>query len=223
MVLGCARNREILSMAIDRPALLTSFPSVTAWKSRLKIVPEALDVEGINAYPDWSSMNMQDRIAFAQNHVRGWKATEGPVVPLTIAMPNSAGTRIAFLRIQSDLRRVGLDARKVDMNEDADAILLDIIASNDSARWFLTQLTCDRTDVCLNDADDLIAQADAAQSLEEQARLFAETEQLLVNHYNYIPLGVPVRWSLARPAQLGFAVNPRGWHPLNTLVGIPIS
>jgi len=216
-------NREILAMAIDRPALLTSFPSVSAWKSRLKIVPEALDVEGINAYPDWSSMTMQDRIIFAQNHVRGWKSTEGPIMPLTIAMPNSAGAKVAFLRIRSDLRRVGLDARQVELDADADVRLIDVIAPYDSARWFVIQLTCDQTPVCLNDADDLIAQADVATTLTERNRLYAETEQLLVNHYNYIPLGVPVRWSLARPGQRGFAVNPRGWHPLNPLVGIPIS
>jgi oligopeptide transport system substrate-binding protein len=216
-------TRELLAMAINRPALLTSFPGVSAWQSRLKIVPEALDVEGINTYPDWASMTMQDRIAFAQNHVSRWKASEGPVAPLTIALPDAAGTRILFKRIQSDLRRVGLDARKVGLNDAADVELMDEIAPYDSAPWFLKQFTCVKTQVCLNDADAQIAEADAATNLQIKARLYAEVEDMLVDHYNFIPIAVPIRWSIARQNQRGFAVNPRGWHPLNAMVGIPIS
>ncbi len=216
-------NREILSMAIDRPALLTSFPKVTAWQSRQKIIPDALNVAGINARPDWTSMTMQDRQQFAREHVRRWEALEGPVVPLAIAVPDAAGADILFLRIRSDLRRVGLDARQVALNEDADVRLIDEIAPYDSAQWFLSQLTCDKTPVCLNDADAKIQEANAATNLQIKARLYAETEVILVQHYNYIPLAVPVRWSISRPGQRGFAVNPRAWHPLNPLVGIPIS
>ena len=216
-------NREILAMAINRPALLTSFPGVSAWQSRLKIIPEALDVEGINAYPDWVGMAMPDRIVFARNHVSRWKATEGPVVPLAIALPDAAGATILFKRIQSDLRRVGLDARKVAPNQKADVQLMDEIAPYDSAQWFLKQFTCFKTTVCLNDADSKIAEADAATNLQIKARLYAEVEQMLVQHYNFIPIAVPIRWSIARQGQRGFAVNPRGWHPLNTLIGIPIS
>ncbi|SIO18740.1 ABC-type transport system, substrate-binding protein [Parasphingorhabdus marina DSM 22363] len=216
-------NREILSMAIDRPALLTSFPNVTAWKSRQKIIPEALDVEGINTRPDWATMTMQDRIEFARTMVARWKASDGYIPPLVIGLPDEAGADILFLRVQSDLRRIGLDAKKVGIDRVADVRLIDEIAPYDSPQWFLTQLTCDLTAVCLNDADARIADADAATNLEIKARLYAEAEQMLVNHYNYIPLGTPVRWSIARPDQRGFAVNPRGWHPLNSLVGIPIS
>ncbi|ATW03943.1 ABC transporter substrate-binding protein [Sphingorhabdus sp. YGSMI21] len=216
-------NREILAMAINRPALLTSFPGVSAWQSRLKIIPEALDVEGINAYPDWAAMTMQDRIVFARNHVSRWKASEGPVMPLAIALPDAAGADILFKRIQSDLRRVGLDARKVALNQRADVQLLDEIAPYDSAQWFLKQFTCMKTTVCLNDADSRIAEADAATNLQIKARLYAEIEIILIDHYNFIPIAVPIRWSIARQGQRGFAVNPRGWHPLNPLVGIPIS
>ena len=216
-------NREILSMSINRPALLTSYPSVTAWRSRQKIVPEALDVEGIFTRPDWASMTMEDRIAFARNHVAGWRSSEGSVETLRVLLPDAAGAEVLFLRISADLRRVGLSIEKVSNADQADAILIDEITPHDSASWFLSRLTCDQTPVCLNDADDKIAEAQAATNLEIKARLFAEAEQLLVQHYNFIPVGTPIRWSITRPGQRGFAVNPRGWHPLNTLVGIPIS
>tara|TARA_R110000772_G_scaffold111558_3_gene215533 strand:- start:179 stop:1696 length:1518 start_codon:yes stop_codon:yes gene_type:complete len=217
------KNREILSMAIDRPALLTSFPNVTAWQSRQKIIPDALNVTGVNARPDWAAMTMQDRQQFAREHVERWEAREGPVLPLTIALPDAAGADILFLRIRSDLRRIGLDARQVTLNEKADVRLIDEIAAYDSAQWFLSRLTCAETPVCLNDADTKIAEGNAATNLEIKARIYAETEVILVQHYNYIPLAVPVRWAISRPSQRGFAVNPRGWHPLNPLVGIPIS
>lgn len=221
-------NREILSMAIDRPALLTSFSKVTAWQSRLKIIPDALNVTGISARPDWASMTIQDRQAFAREHVRRWEALEGQVPPLTIALPDAAGADILFLRIRSDLRRAGLDARKVTLNNgrqngDADVRLIDEIAPYDSAQWFLSRLTCTQNPVCLNDADKKIAEANAEVNLQNKARLFAEAEVLLVQHYSFIPLAVPVRWSIGKPATRGFAVNQRGWHPLNLLVGIPIS
>jgi len=218
------KNREILSMAINRPALLTSFPSVSAWKVRLKIIPEALDVEGIDARPDWSATTMEARRAFARQYVANWKASDGlSIKPLTVDLPDTAGANILFLRIRADLRRVGLDLRRASKNAKADARLIDEIAPYDSAQWFLTRLTCAQTAVCLNDADAKIAEADAANDLQIKARLYAEAEVALVGHYNYIPLAVPVRWSIVRPGQRGFAVNSRGWHPLNTLVGIPIS
>ncbi|WP_339693707.1 ABC transporter substrate-binding protein [uncultured Parasphingorhabdus sp.] len=216
-------NREILAMAINRPALLTSFPGVSAWQSRLKIIPEALDVEGINTYPDWASMTMEARTAFAKNHVARWKASEGRITPLTIALSDAAGADILFKRIQSDLRRVGLNARRVGLGKNADVELMDEIAPYDSAQWFLKQFTCAQTPVCLNDADAKIAEADAATNLQIKARLYAEIEKILVEHYNFIPIAVPIRWSLAKQGQRGFSVNARGWHPLNPLVGIPIS
>ena len=110
--------------------------------------------------------------------------------PLTIALPEAAGARILFKRIQADLRRVGLDAKKVNSNQDADVQLIDEIAPYDSAQWFLKQFTCATTAVCLNDADAKIAEADAATNLQIKARLYAEVENILVDHYNILDLGV---------------------------------
>lgn len=216
-------NREILAMAINRPALLTSFPSVTAWQARQKIIPEALDVEGINARPDWAAMTMNARIDFARNHVNNWKASEGNIKALAATLPDAVGADILFLRVRSDLRRVGLELVKASADNPANAILIDEITPYNSPQWFLSRLTCAQTPICLNDADTKIAEADAATNLEIKARLYAEAEEMLVQHYNYIPIAVPIRWSIARPGQRGFAVNPRGWHPLNPLIGIPIS
>lgn len=216
------KNREILSMAINRPALLTSFPSVTAWQSRQKIIPEALDVEGINSRPDWAPMTMEARVEFTRDHVARWQASEGPIKPLAISLPEAAGAEILFIKVRADMRRIGLDLVKA-KPKDADVLLIDEIAPYDSPQWFLSRLTCDRTAVCLNDADSKIADAEEVDNLITKARLYAEAEQLLVPYYNFIPIAVPLRWSLVRAGQRGFAVNPRGWHPLNSLIGIPIS
>ena len=218
-----AKNRELLSMAIDRPALLTSFPAVTAWQARQKIIPEALDVPDIDTRPDWSDMTIDERRAFAAEQVAKWKSANGQIKPLSVTLPQGAGSRILFARIKADLRRVGLDAVRVASDKNPDVILIDEIAPYDSAQWFVSRLTCKHTAVCLTEADNAINAGEQATNLTGKARFFAEAERLLVQHYNYIPLAVPVRWSLVRSEREGFTVNARGWHPLNTLVGIPIS
>ena len=220
---GNAKNRELLAMAIDRPALLTSFPAVTAWQARQKIIPEALDVADIDTRPDWADMTLDARRAFASDQVSKWKAANGQIEPLSIILPQGAGSRILFARIKADLQRVGMDAVRVASGKSSDVILIDEIAPYDSAQWFVSRLTCKHTVVCMAEADNAIKAGENSANLNGKARFFAEAERLLVQHYNYIPLAVPVRWSLVRSGRDGFGVNSRGWHPLNTLVGIPIS
>lgn len=216
-----AANRRLLSMSIDRPAMLTAF-RLLAWQEREKIVPEALDIEGITALPDWASDSVNSRQVEARQAVAAWRSSNGAIAPLALWLPDGPGSAIIFAHLRSDLRSVGLDARRVRDRADADAELIDMIAPYDSARWFLAQLRCEVTPVCNLEADLLIDAGDLATSLGAQARAYSQAEVKLVNHYSFIPLAPPVRWSLAAPGTPGFAVNPRGWHPLHPLIGIPI-
>ncbi len=217
-----ADNRKILAMAIDRPALLTSF-SVSAWRTRLKIVPDALDVEGINARPDWASLNTQEARAAARTLVSNWQAKGGELAPLALYLPPGPGSDIMFARVRHDLNLIGLEVKRVNSETEAQARLIDEIAPYDEARWFLSRLNCRRTRICSPKADELAVEARASQDIKERAKLFAEAEVELVKSYNYIPIAVPIRFSLARTDQPGIAENPRGWHPLNFLIGVPIS
>jgi len=213
-----AANRRLLAMAIDRPAMLASFP-VSAWQERLKIIPSALDPEGIDATPDWVSLTRDERREAAQSGI----GNGANITPLKLFLPPGPGSAILLARLRADLGQTGLRVERVSDRQDAHAELIDLIAPYDGQRWFLDQFSCDVTPVCSAEADQLIDVADKTRSIDGQERQYARAETILVQHYNFIPLAVPIRWSLSRAGQAGFAVNPRGWHPLHPMIGIPIS
>ncbi|MDZ7588873.1 MAG: ABC transporter substrate-binding protein [Parasphingorhabdus sp.] len=215
-----ARNRELFNMAIDRPAFLASFDIVSAWVAREKIVPEALDFEGIVTKPDWATMTMDQRREFAATNIANWKRANGEIAPLRIALPNGPGADILFLRLRYDAQRVGLNIVRVDASEGADAVLIDEIAPYDSARWFVSRLSCKVTPVCNSEADEKVAAANDAMDLTEKARGYAEAEYMQIRHSGFIPIAVPLRWSATRQGVRGFTENLRSWHPLHSLIGV---
>ncbi len=219
---GTRFNRELFAMAINRSILLASF-NAPGWQSRQKIIPPALDVEGLDARPDWVRTTISQRKSLARVRVKNWIIARGEIEPLRIALGQSAGETILFNQLRADLRSINLDAVRVKISADADVRLIDEIAPYDSAKWFLSRLQCGATPVCSEEADEKIAEAEAEEDLSEKAALYAEAEILMMQNFHYVPIAVPVRWSLVRPNQQGFAQSSRGWHGLNYLVGIPIS
>ncbi|MCC6478992.1 MAG: ABC transporter substrate-binding protein [Sphingomonadaceae bacterium] len=209
-------NRNALTMAIDRPRLLTSF-GITDWRETLTLAPETLANREQIPRPGWASLNAQQRKAEARTTISAWEAANGQVRPLRIAMPRGTGSRIAFARIRSDLAAIGLDAERVTYAQTADLMLIDRVADISSPGWYLDQLSCDATPICSEKADALLDNARRALTREERIRLWGEAERELIATRNFIPIANPVRWSLVRDGLLGFAQNPRGWHPLQYL------
>lgn len=214
--LSNALNRDAIAMAIDRPRLLTSF-KITDWRETLTLAPESLQNREQIARPQWASLNVQQRKSNARTTIAAWEAANGPVRPLRIAMPKGTGSRIAFARIRSDLAAIGLDAERVTYAQPADLVLVDRVADISSPGWYLDQLSCDATPICSSKADQLLDEARTALSREDRIRLWGEAERELIVTRNFIPIANPVRWSLMRDGLLGFAQNPRGWHPLQYL------
>jgi ABC-type transport system substrate-binding protein len=91
------------------------------------------------------------------------------------------------------------------------------VADISSPAWYIEQLSCEMTSICSLEADELLLQAQRANDREERKRLLGEAELALQSLRNFIPLGNPLRWSLARNGLKGFAANPRGLHPLQYL------
>lgn len=209
-------NREAMAMAIDRPRMLTSF-GITDWRETLTLAPETLANREPIARPQWASRNIQQRKADARSAISAWMAANGQVRPLRIAMPRGTGSRIAFARIRSDFAAIGLDTERVTYAQSADLVLIDRVADVSSPGWYLDQLSCDSTPICSTKADGLLDDARGATSREERIRLWGEAERELIATRNFIPIANPVRWSLVRNGLLGFAQNPRGWHPLHYL------
>lgn len=214
--LSNSANREAIAMAIDRPRLLTSF-KITEWRETLTLAPETLNNREQIPRPDWAGLNIEQRKANAQATIAAWKTANGAVRPLRIAMPRGTGSRIAFARIRSDLAAVGLYAERVTYAQPADMVLIDRVADISSPGWYLSQLSCDATPICSAKADQLLDEARQATSRDERIRLWGEAERELIATRNFIPIANPVRWALVRDGLLGFAQNPRGWHPLQYL------
>ena len=214
--LSNASNREAIAMAIDRPRLLTSF-GITDWRETLTLSPEALTNREQLPRPEWAGQNVQQRKSSARSTIAAWKAANGPVRTLRIAMPRGTGSRILFARIRSDLAAIGLDTERVTYAQPADLVLIDRVADISSPGWYLDQMSCRATPICSEQADQLLDQARNALTREERIRLWGEAERALMSNRNFIPIANPVRWSLVRNGLLGFAQNPRGWHPLHYL------
>lgn len=214
--LSTAANREALAMAIDRPRLLTSF-GITDWRETLTLAPEALTNREQLPRPSWASQNAQQRKASARSVIAAWESANGSVRSLRIAMPRGTGSRILFARFRSDLAAIGLEVERVTYAQGADLVLIDRVADISSPGWYLDQMSCRATPICSEQADQLLDEARGALTREERIRLWGEAERELIATRNFIPIANPVRWSLVRAGLLGFAQNPRGWHPLQYL------
>ncbi len=209
-------NREALNMAIDRPKLLTAFGQI-GWQEAFSLMPETLTNRTSLPRPVWASQRIEDRQSRARSQISTWKSGNGDIRSIKIAIPKGPGARILFARLRSDFAAIGLNIERVALDQEADLILIDQVATLSSPIWYLSQLSCRFSVVCEAQADSLVEAA--RQSLDPAARtqfLHLAEEKLQVKR-NFIPLSNPMRWSLVRDNMLGFSPNPRGWHPLQQL------
>ncbi len=209
-------NLEAIAMGIDRPRMLTAF-SGTTWREQISLVQENIEDRGEVARPAWASQNMNDRKMRARAIISGWKAANGNIRPLRFAMPGGPGGRVMFAWLSADLAAIGLDAVRVAPDADADFRLIDRIADSSSAAWFLSQLSCQQTPVCSEEADMLVADARLAATAAQRRILLGEAEAILQQQRNFIPIANPLRWTAYRTGLLGYQGNPRGWHYLQYL------
>ena len=209
-------NREAIAMAIDRPKLLTSF-DIPAWQETVTLMPDTLQNRADVPLPTWAPLALDQRQTLARQAISRWKAANGDIRALRIALPTGAGGRIFFARIRRDLAAIGLQAKRVEQTQNADLQLIDRVADMSSPSWYLAQLSCDATSVCDEEADTLLSEARLAATAAERQRLLGEAEVKLQQARNFIPLANPLRWSLTRDGLLGYAPNPRGWHWLQYL------
>ncbi|WP_420605884.1 ABC transporter substrate-binding protein [Novosphingopyxis sp.] len=215
-------NREAIAMAIDRSALPADFDRAE-WTEAETPWPEGLFGAEIIEPPAWTAANLEGRRTEAARRVAAWRDQHEPPAPLRIAMPGGAGGRILFARLAADLAAIGLEAKRVKPDADADLRLIDQVADYDGPIWYLARLTCPATRLCNEEAERGIAAALDAPTLAERGRLLRDAAALVQADAAYIPLATPLRFSLVRPGIEGHAANPRGWHLLQYLGGGPTS
>ncbi len=207
-------NREALAMAIDRDALTSVF-NVGGWTSTTRLVNPGLVDDNGSVTERWPGRSIDDRRTAAATRVARWRAAGHSPVVLRIALPVGPGGDSLFARLQADFKAIGLEARRIADNGDADLRLIDSIARYARASWFLNQLSCANAQaLCNSQADRIVSRALNEPDTAKRADLYAQAEAQATITNSFIPFGVPIRWSLVAGNATGFVANRWNVHPL---------
>lgn len=211
-----AAIREAITMSIDRDQIAAALP-IGRWQTTDRVVPAQLDLPEPPAAPRWAAFPLAERQAQGRAAVSIWRSENGDPPPLRIALPSGSGSRLLFAHIARDLASIGLAARLVPLEEQADLSLIDEVAAYDSALWYIGRIGCARKISCSAEANARLKEMRHARTVDEVSTMMREAQALMQAHNGYVPLGQPLRWSLVSPRLTGFAPSPRARHPLNHL------
>lgn len=216
VMLKDASVRRAMAMAIDRTALVSKF-AVARWKIAEQIVPQQLNLPHLPTPPDWAVLPMERRRVLARDVVSRWRLQHGnaPFV-LSISLPKGPGLEILFHALRDQYAQTGVVL--IRKEKGADLALIDEVAPYDSVSWYLGRLSCARGVHCDERAEELLRESLKAAGMAERLEMLAQAEPLIVEHVGFIPLAIPVRWSLVRGRLDGFAPSPRAVHPLDRLM-----
>lgn len=226
--------REALAMAIDRDALASAI-GLAGWASTMTIVPPGAGsaapadqgtspgAEPRAAAPAWSAVALETRRAEALARVARARARLGGRLPvLRLGWPQGPGADAVLARLTADFAAIGVTLARVPLEAPAELRLVDAVARYPGTMWYLNQLSCPaRRVVCSPALDARLAIARAERDSDRRAALLAAVEAEFAAAGSFLPLGTPVRWSLARPGMPGFALNPAAFHPLPPLADPP--
>jgi len=217
--LSSARNREALSMAIDRDRLLGAF-GIQGWMPQLSMRPQLANAAPQIApvSPAWADQPIAARRLASRRIVAQWRANGRAIAPLRIALPDGVGARVLFAAIKADLAAIDVAAERVGLTADADLRLIDQVAPSDSPLWLINRLSCDGDVICDAIIEAKLARAEATDDLVDRQALIAEVDGDLSRFVPYIPLATPLRWSVVADRLTGFRANSRARHPLDKLL-----
>lgn len=213
-VLADPANREALSMAIDRGALIQPF-GLGGWQGGTWIVPSELFVPEQYSENRWPDASIEQRLAEARRRIAAWEGQGGREAKVTISLPPGPGSDMLLAQLASTWNAIGVEVTRVKAGQRADLVLHDRVARYSSPRWFLNQFNCTlEIGLCSPEADDLVRASLSAVEPETKLGLLAEAHATLTEAEVFIPLGAPVRWSLVRGGVEGYLANQWGVHPL---------
>ncbi len=220
--LSAQTNREALAMTLDRPALIEPF-NIGGWIPTTRVVAPGLPND-TGAVPErWIALTIEQRRAEAARRVAAWEAQNDAEVSLRLALPEGPGSDILFDQLAEQYAEIGVALERVGMGDRSDLALRDRVARYASSRWFLNQFNCAVSRaLCSPDVDFLVELATESRDPAEQASYLAEAETAFAAFNGYIPIGAPIRWSLARAEVVGFSENPWNFHPLFPLSRAPM-
>jgi ABC-type transport system substrate-binding protein len=212
--LSLPENREALAMALDREGFALAL-NLGGWTATTRVVNPGLAGDDGTISERWIGRNLDERRALAASRVESWRAAKGEPAPLRIALPAGPGSDLLFERIAADFKAIGLGTRRVSEKAEADLRLVDRVARYGRAPWFLNQLSCAALKgLCNSAADRLAAKARTEPDPALRAALLSDAEAELTKTNGFLPLGVPIRWSLVGGGATGIEVNRWNMHPL---------
>jgi peptide/nickel transport system substrate-binding protein len=210
-----AALRQALSMAIDRQALATAL-NVPGLAPRTSLVPAGVQDLPNVAQPDWANMSQAQR----QSEARRLLAELALPARLTlrVAMPDGPGYRTIFAYLRHDWRLIGVEAVLARPGEAADLIFIDEVAPANLGSWYLRHFTCEASGICDPAADKALQDARLAAAAGERQNQLARADGIFARATPFIPLTMPVRWSLVPGRLDGFRPNPFARHPAVNLI-----
>jgi oligopeptide transport system substrate-binding protein len=203
--------RRALAMAIDRDRIVQIF-GVNRWRPVLSLLPAQMDSVAPPAALEWVQLDMPSRRARALESIAGKDLPE-----LRVALPAGPGARLLFAALADDWRRIGVSARAVSMKDRADLRLIDDISPQSSAVWYFSRIGCARGLVCVPKAETALQGVQAATTEDERASGIAEVDAEFASAQPYIPIALPLRWSLVAPQLTGWRPSAFAVHPLRRL------
>lgn len=211
-VLSSINIRRALAMTIDRERLVARF-GLNTWRVQYSVLPGQLDSSNPPAALEWVGLDKAARRARARSYLSA--ADTRPVI--RIALPSGPGARLLFASLAADWRQIGVSTVRVAMNEPADLRLIDEVAPQRAALWYLSRFSCERGFACSAPADTAMRAALSATTEDARAAAIAEADAALASEQIFMPIATPLRWSLVSPAIIGWRANSFAVHPFHHL------
>ncbi len=209
--------REALAMAIDREEIARALV-IPRWTMMAQLLATQFDSGRPPALPSWANSNQSERIDLARRRIAAWENARGAISPVRIALPSGPGMEILFARLRADFQKIGVRALRVPFaDEDGDLRLIDEVAPNSSANWYLTRTGCAYNLSCSTAGNFALFEARAAPSLGQRSAAIARADAAYAEHAGYIPIAKPLRWSLAGPKLTRYRDNSVAVHPFAQL------
>lgn len=204
--------RRALAMAINRDRIVQLF-GVSKWKPVQSLLPAQLDSAAPPAALEWVQLPRGDRIARARGYVSGH-----PGLPeIRVSLPEGASSRLLFAALVDDWRRIGVRARLVGPNDPSDLRLIDEVAPQSSALWYISRVSCSHRMPCSQTGEAALNAVASAITQEGRAAAIAEADASFASNQPYIPIALPLRWSLVGPQLTGWRASAFAIHPLRHL------
>jgi oligopeptide transport system substrate-binding protein len=210
--LATVNARRALAMAIDRERLVARF-GLNTWNVQYSLLPNQFDSANPPAALEWVGLEKEARLARARTYL----AALEPLPVMRVALPSGPGARLLFAALAADWQQIGVSTVRVATNEPADLRLIDEVAPQRAALWYLSRFSCARGFACSTAADTAMRAALSASQPAERGAAIAEADAAIASEQLFIPIAAPLRWSLVSPEMIGWRTNSFATHPLHHL------